>query len=553
MGRSRAVSHFVDDDPSQRSKRKRTISSVENVESLTTGQAVKEGKKALYHCNYCNKDISGKIRIKCVMCPDFDLCIECFSVGAEVTPHKSNHPYRVMDNLSFPLICPDWNTDEEILLLEGIEMYGLGNWNEVAEHVGTKSKSDCIVHYNKIYMNSPCFPLPDLSHVVGKSREELLDMAKEHGDLGRAPVIGGVVPKEESPFSAKVKIELPKEAPNGRSSSSLIAEVGPGVVSDIPTGAAKKASNQPHNDGIKIEDRSVGEKKPRATGDEGLSMTDLSGYNSKRQEFDIEYDNDAEQLLADMEFKDTDTESERELKLRVLRIYSRRLDERKRRKDFILERNLLYPDPFLKSLSPEEREICQQYRVFMRFHSKEEHEELLRTVTQEHRILKRIQDLQEARAAGCFTSAEAERYIGLKRRKVSEENSIRVKESFDAGPSGKFSGKTTHQKPEFDDAFSSADKDLSSMTAEQAIASFLDEWDVEGFPGAGLLSQTEIRLCEEMRILPAHYLRMLQMMSMEVMKGTITKRSDAHSLFKVEQKKVDSIYDILVKKGIAQR
>jgi transcriptional adapter 2-alpha len=24
------------------------------------------------------------------------LCVECFSVGAEVTPHKSNHTYKVM-------------------------------------------------------------------------------------------------------------------------------------------------------------------------------------------------------------------------------------------------------------------------------------------------------------------------------------------------------------------------------------------------------------------------------------------------------------------------
>ncbi|GFZ05218.1 similar to ADA2 2B [Actinidia rufa] len=144
-----------------------------------------EGKKALYHCNYCNKDISGKIRIKCVVCPDFDLCMECFSVGAEVTPHKSNHSYRVMDNLSFPLICSDWNADEEILLLEGIEMYGLGNWNEVAEHVGTKNKTQCIDHYNVIYMNSPCFPLPDMSHVMGKNREELLAMAKEHGEVSK--------------------------------------------------------------------------------------------------------------------------------------------------------------------------------------------------------------------------------------------------------------------------------------------------------------------------------------------------------------------------------
>lgn len=71
-------------------------------------------------------------------------------------------------------------------------------------------------------------------------------------------------------------------------------------------------------------DRSVGEKKLRISGEEGPSMTELSGYNFKRQEFEIEYDNDAEQLLADMEFKDTDTNAEHELKLQVLRIYSKR-------------------------------------------------------------------------------------------------------------------------------------------------------------------------------------------------------------------------------------
>lgn len=71
-----------------------------------------------------------------------------------------------------------------------------------------------------------------------------------------------------------------------------------------------------------------------------------------------------------------------------------RLDERKRRKDFILERNLLYPDPFERNLSPEEKEIYQRYKVFMRFHSKEEHRELLKSVIEEHRIVKRIQELQ---------------------------------------------------------------------------------------------------------------------------------------------------------------
>lgn len=48
------------------------------------------------------------VRIKCAVCPDFDLCLDCFSVGVEITPHQNDHAYRVMDCLSFPLFHPDW-------------------------------------------------------------------------------------------------------------------------------------------------------------------------------------------------------------------------------------------------------------------------------------------------------------------------------------------------------------------------------------------------------------------------------------------------------------
>lgn len=50
----------------------------------------------------------------------------------------------------------------------------------------------------------------------------------------------------------------------------------------------------------------------------------MMGYNSKRHEFEVEYDNEAEELVAEMDFKDNDTKQERELKLRVLRIYAKR-------------------------------------------------------------------------------------------------------------------------------------------------------------------------------------------------------------------------------------
>ncbi|XP_077222100.1 transcriptional adapter ADA2-like [Tasmannia lanceolata] len=592
MGRSRRVHNSTEDDPHQRSKRRKVASSRENSEAVAAGQGTSEGKKALYHCNYCNRDISGKIRIKCAKCPDFDLCLDCFSVGAEVTPHKSNHPYRVMDNLSFPLIDPDWNADEEMLLLEGIEMYGLENWTEVAEHVGTKNKAQCIDHYTTAYTNSPCYPLPDISHVLGKNRKELLALAKVHGDAKKGfPGAGTITPKEDSPFSpSRVKLEdLTKDAQVGRSPSSLTADgdsavskvrgVGCNSMNTTSTGAGKKALHNSQfkggSDGIKVEglaaakdsqmDRSVGGKKPKCFGDNGPSMGELSGYNSKRQEFDPEYDNEAEQPLAEMEFNDNDSETYRQLKLRVLHIYSSRLDERKRRKDFILERNLLYPYPLEEKLSSEDRELYQRYKVFMRFHSQEEHDALIQGLILERNIRKRIQELQEYRAAGCRTMADAELYEAQKRKGESEENVRKAMEGGQLVASGKVPQRANplmnKEKGESDGnpkmkgstGSESGAKDSSSTTIAQATTKSLLEWDITGLPGAELLSETEQKLCCQNRLLPSHYLKMLEILTLGMFKGTIVKKSDAYQFFKVDPSKVDLVYDMVVKKGLVQR
>ncbi len=54
---------------------------------------------------------------------DFDLCLECFSVGVEIKEHKNDHDYKIMDYMSFPLFEEGWGADEELLLLEAIQMY----------------------------------------------------------------------------------------------------------------------------------------------------------------------------------------------------------------------------------------------------------------------------------------------------------------------------------------------------------------------------------------------------------------------------------------------
>ena len=60
-----------------------------------------------------------------------------------------------------------------------------------------------------------------------------------------------------------------------------------------------------------------------------------------RADFDIEYDNDAELFLAEMEFTEEDSEQEISMKKKILEIYNKRLDERLKRKKFVIEREIL--------------------------------------------------------------------------------------------------------------------------------------------------------------------------------------------------------------------
>lgn len=86
-----------------------------------------------------------------------------------------------MDILDFPLFDLEWGADEELLLIEGLEMFGIGNWEQISEHLGaTKSKYECCLHYVKTYIETQHWPMPDMSkefdlETTRRSRKRLLD------------------------------------------------------------------------------------------------------------------------------------------------------------------------------------------------------------------------------------------------------------------------------------------------------------------------------------------------------------------------------------------
>ena len=134
----------------------------------------------------------------------------------------------------------------------------------------------------------------------------------------------------------------------------------------------------------------------------------------KRGDFDQEYDGDADTLLADLEYFDDDTEQDIKLKNDVIELYNARLDERLRRKKFVLERGLL---DFKKTQkqerkkTKEEREIINHMKIFARFNTAEDHDKLVNSLLKERLLREVIEQLKYFKAKGLKSLEDIEKYI----------------------------------------------------------------------------------------------------------------------------------------------
>ncbi|PVH14510.1 transcriptional adapter 2 [Candidozyma duobushaemuli] len=126
-------------------------------------------RSKLFHCDVCSSDCTHRIRIKCAICTDYDLCVPCFASGSATLDHKPWHDYQVIEQNTYPIFEESWGADEELLLIQGCETFGLGNWQDIADHIGNRSREEVAQHYQEIYLDSSEYPLPemnkDFSHI----------------------------------------------------------------------------------------------------------------------------------------------------------------------------------------------------------------------------------------------------------------------------------------------------------------------------------------------------------------------------------------------------
>ncbi|MBW0469819.1 hypothetical protein O181_009534 [Austropuccinia psidii MF-1] len=172
-------------------KRKPTTRSSKNENSNETNSAT-DNAGVTYHCDGCLADISHTVKIRCAhlhtittniggqiqyqqvpVCDNFDLCGQCFCEGKEVGRHKAWHDYRVVERHSIPIFTEDWGADEELLLIDACQTYGLGNWSDIADHVGNgRTKEEVERHYLDVFIGSDDYPLPPMDVRIDMDQDE---------------------------------------------------------------------------------------------------------------------------------------------------------------------------------------------------------------------------------------------------------------------------------------------------------------------------------------------------------------------------------------------
>lgn len=465
-------------------------------------------------------------------------------MGVEITPHKNTHAYRVVDSLSFPVYTMDWGADEETLLLEGLEHFGLGNWTQIASHVG-RSAEDCREHYYKVYINNDCFPQPrKVDELPIEHIRDIIEEKRRAGARKIAAAKSGVKYEDEDPYQKAVKTEdKSDETDSGKANATI----------DVSHTKATVGTKTLHSTPVTTQQQ---EGAPLA-----LAESQQSGYHIKRNEFEIEYDHEAENLIAELDFGEDDTEEQVQDKLRLIEIYNKRLDEREKRKAFVLSRGLVKvkrQQLIDRRRTPHEKEIIGKLRVFARYMPHPQWEALSDGLMIEGRLRSRIHELKQYRAMGMKTFEEVDNFLetaGPPRKESSINNQP---------------GRSKLQRILVDTyALEGAMTEMGNLYASNMIHSQhtmvpdgkgvngMQAWrtkrgillDVTSLPDAEPLTQDERSLCASERYLPAQYLAVkANIMRKQEQNGFVTRNDILSQPFAVDEERSLRLLDFFSRK-----
>ena len=444
----------------------------------------------------------------------------CFAGGESSKNHDpSTHPYQVIEQNSVPIFQEDWGADEELLLLEGAEIYGLGSWADIADHIGGyRDKDEVRDHYISTYVDSPNYPLPERADPEDTRLQDAIS-------------------KEEFQARKKRRIEERKES----------AKAAP------PT---------------------TPKQKPTAS---VPACHEVQGYMPGRLEFETEFMNEAEEAVQHMSFDPgaglDGEDPEMELKMTVVDIYNARLTSRIERKKVLFEHNLLEyrkNTGLEKKRTKEERDLLNKTKPFARMTNNDDLEEFGNGLEYEHNLRLAISQLQEWRQMGIRDLKSGEKYEQEKQQRAQRLMpqgsfdrfaSTRPKQAAQPEQTTAANQLTTPELPlrlqkatgttngepnnapmnDFDRMFASNGD--GTNTPQPAKTKFVVQplsgvvpWKLEseGAADLHLLTKEEIEICNVLHIQPKPFLVIKETLLKEAMKqGGSLKKKEARSICKV--------------------
>lgn len=483
-------------------------------------------------CDACAVDISHTTRIACAECEeDCDVCIPCFRSGAEFADHKPWHDYRIVETHSVPIFEVGWGADEELMLITGLQTHGLGNWQEVAEHIGTRTKEECERHYERIYLaeGGPREFLPTPKRFA-ISRDEFQARKKRRLEELRKPVALSAAMLEQQRASAPTSGEIAGWMPGRLEFEHEPDNEAETIIKDMSFGIVDAFGGDEQPEEPPVRPGPPPEPKP------------------KDNEEGSEPEEEQEAARPPPEPEDPE---ELELKLAMLDIYFETLRRRAEIKDFIFDRGLMDHKRIVaaeKKRAKEERDLVQRYKPFARLQTAEDFELLIDGLTYEQSLRKRIAELQEYRKMGITSAADAIRY-----EKVKAERANGFRGPSAPIPREPMTATERNLKRVNTPRFGvPAVPETKALAATARPAAPLTKF--ENSDNLSLLTAAEIKLCCTLNILPRPYLIIKETLLREnSRRGGLLSKRDAKKILNLDEYRVEKIYDLLRSLGILFR
>ncbi|KAI7962865.1 hypothetical protein MJO28_000959 [Puccinia striiformis f. sp. tritici] len=101
-------------------------------------------------------------------------------------------PFLQQEPHLVPILTKDWGADKELLLIEACQIYGLGNWSDIADHMGNnRTKEEVEQHYLDVSIGSNDYPFPSIGwrKKITFLAQEITTSEKETEFLSKFPAV----------------------------------------------------------------------------------------------------------------------------------------------------------------------------------------------------------------------------------------------------------------------------------------------------------------------------------------------------------------------------